>query len=127
MGLFFANEKSATVEQKRERIIWICMEKMVEMIRQKTQGGGLCPALGVCFDYPGSSNIGVLRLELSTSVGSPYMCRVGVYRTNTDMLISNYMKSGTLDDIIAYLSDRANLQEMASSYQHLSASVDERW
>lgn len=131
MGLFdklFSRKEKA--QQERERIIWICMEKMVEIIRQKTQADGVCPASCLRFDYPATSNIAILHLEHnynSRSDETPYAFKIGVYRINTDMLISNYMKFGTLDDIIAYLSDRANLQEMASQYQHLSESVDERW
>lgn len=121
------DKRSPNIEQERERMVRICMEKMVELINQNTQADGTCSPFGIRFDYPGTSNEGILHLECSKLDGTPYAFKISAIRSNTDMLISNYMKFGTLSDIVAYLSDRANLQEMVSGYQKLSESVDERW
>lgn len=121
------DEKAPDIQQKRERIVWICMGKMIEIINRKTQADGICAPFCLQFDYPGSSNIGVLHLEHSKLDKRPYAFKISAIRCDTDMLISNYIKFGTLNDIIAYLSDRGNLQEMAFSYQELSESVDKHW
>lgn len=120
-------EETPGVEQRRERMVKLCAEKMVEMIGQRTQPDGTCPPFNLRFDYPGTSNEGVLHLERSKLEGKPYALKISALRSNTDMLISNYMKFGTLNDVVEYLSDQNRLAKMLSAYQHLSESVDERW
>lgn len=121
------DEKRPNIEQERERMVGICMGKMVELIDQHTQADGNCSPFSITFDYPGTSNKGILHLDRSKLDGTSYVLKISAIRSNTDMLVSNYMKFGTLSDVIAYLSDRGNLQEMVSLYQSLSESVDKRW
>lgn len=120
-------DKMPAIDQERERMVKLCMERMIEMIGQRTRPDGTCPPFYLRFEYPGTSNEGVLHLERSKLEGKPYAFKISAIRSNTDMLISNYMKFGTLNDVIEFLSDRNNLAKMVSAYQHLSESVDDRW
>lgn len=118
-------ENSANIAQERERMLWRCMQKMAVMIRLKTQPDGTCPEFSIRFTYPGTRNDALLHLETTTVEGVPYVIKVSAIRPDTDMLVSSYKHMGTLEDIVAYLSDRAKVQELVTSCRKVSDLVDE--
>lgn len=66
-----ADERRPNFGQQRERMVWICMEKMAELINQRTQTDGTCSPFCVQFDHPGTSDEGIIHLERSKLVGIP--------------------------------------------------------
>lgn len=120
-------EETMSIEQQRENIIRICMRRMPEVIQKNTSPAGICKPCRARFDYPGTSNIGFFQVEPTELNGKPYAFKIGVFRANTDLLVSSYMIMGRMEDIFGYLSDKSHLPVLVSTFQDLSESVDERW
>ena len=47
-------------------------------------------------------------------------------RPGSDLVVSNYMKKGTSQELIEYLSDKSNIKAFVEDFQHLSDSVDDK-
>ena len=121
------SEGNLNPDQEREKVVRGCTKKMPELIHKQTDPDGVCSPFRLRFKYPGTDNIGFFEIEKSKRTGKPYTFKIGVFRVNTDLLVSSYMKMGTLEDILAYLLEESKLTKMVSTFQKLSDSVDERW
>lgn len=119
-------EDALSFEQQREQMVRTCMRRMPEFLQKQIRPDGSYAPFRAFFDYPGTSNVGIFQVEPTHLEEKPYAFKVGVYRSNTDLLVSSYMKMGLMQDIIEYLSDESRLPVLVSTFQHLSDSVDER-
>ena len=119
-------EEALSLEQEREQMVQICMKRMPEFLGQQIRPDGSYTPFRARFGYPGTSNVGIFQVEPTELEGKPYAFRIGVFRSDTDLLVSSYMEMGSMQDIIEYLSDESHLPILVSIFQDLSDSVDER-
>lgn len=119
--------EALSIQQQRENIVRICMQRMPEILQKYITPAGLCKPCRAWFDYPDTANVGIFQVGPCQLDGKPYAFQVGVLRANTDLLVSSYMLMGSMEDILAYLADESHLPVLLSTFENLSESVDERW
>ena len=66
-------------------------------------------------------------IELKRMEKNRYTLIISVVRKGTDREYSNYMKSGTYDEVIEYVKKEETVGELIKSYEELSKRVDEYW
>lgn len=92
--------------------------------------GALIPEKGIfspfraCFDFRGSKNKAFFIIEHQS--GNLRWLRFMAVRPGSDLVVSNYMKKGTSQELIEYLSDKSNIKAFVEDFQHLSDSVDDK-
>ena len=92
--------------------------------------GTLIPEKGIfspfraSFDFRGSKNKAFFIIEYQS--GNLRWLRFMAARPGSDMVVSHYMKKGTNQELIEYLSDKANIKAFVEDFQHLSDSVDDK-
>ena len=78
----------------------------------------------VFFQYRGSKNEAMFCLEHQH--GDQRRLSLTVARPGSDMVVFHYMKKGTNQELIDYLSDPNRVSEFMESFQKLSDSVDDK-
>lgn len=112
---------------KWRRLLQFVIEKLVESIRQNAEGHGKEESWGVGLKLDGTENRAFLVVERSASDPSLKMLSVQVLRAGHDRCVMNYMKNGTMEELLDYLTDEANLGELLDSIRHLSDRIDEMY
>ena len=78
----------------------------------------------VHFDFRGSKNAAYFCIEHQS--GNIRWLRFFAARPGHDMIVSHYMKKGTNEELLAYLSDDSKIAEFVSDFQGLSDSLDDK-
>lgn len=103
-----------------------CMEVCCENLRDPA----VIPADGafrkylIRFDFRGSKNAAFFSIEHQSE--NIRWLRFLAVRSGHDMAVSNYIKKGTNEELIAYLSDESNIPTFVSDLQNLSDSLDSK-
>lgn len=118
-------EDALSIKQERMRILQLCVKKMIGMIPERTGPDGACSPFKLQFQFPGTGNVGMLCLNTSKLEGKPYSLTMEVFHS-ADSVFSVCFLSGTLQNILEFLMDEKNLQQMVSTFRYLSDAVDEQ-
>lgn len=92
--------------------------------------GTLIPEKGIfspfraSFAFRGSKNKAFFIIEYES--GDLRWLRFMAVRPGSDMVVSHYMKKGTNQELIEYLSDKSSIKAFVEDFQHLSDSVDDK-
>jgi len=102
-----------------------CMEYCCENLRgTQIPEKGIFSPFRVSFDFRGSKNKAFFVIEYQS--GDLRWLRFMAVRPGSDLVVSHYMKQGTNQELIAYLSDKSNIKGFVEDFQHLSDSVDDK-
>jgi len=85
---------------------------------------GIFTPFRIYFDFRGSKNEAFFIIEYQS--GALRWLRFMAVRPGSDMVVSHYMKKGTNQELIEYLSDKSRIKEFVEDFQHLSDSVDDK-
>ena len=118
-------EDALSIKQERTRNLQLCVKKMIEMIPERTGPDGACSPFKLQFQFPGTGNVGMLCLNTSKLEGKPYSLMMEAFHS-ADSVFSVRFLSGTLQNILEFLMDERNLQQMVSTFRYLSDAVDEQ-
>ena len=113
------------IEKKRRILIEKCMEVLGNQLKvhEKEQALTHC---SVSCDFPGTQNKALLRVI--PDAADQALCRltVSAVRKGSDLCVMNYLYKGTRQEMLAWLSAEAHVQELIGYIAHLSESVDEK-
>ena len=105
-----------------ERCAKLCCEKLHAASVIPTHG--IFKPYNICFDFRGSKNEAHFLIEYQS--GDLRQLRLMMVRPGSDMVVSHYMKKGTNQELIDYLTDAGSIPEFLTSFQQLSDSVDDK-
>lgn len=111
-----------TREEKQILVLDRLAEELLKGFPGKVPEKGDFAPFGFGFEIVDSPNHGLMRIENRN--GNARMLRLGVHRKGSDRLYSNYLKTGTNEELIAYLRDPANIPQWLETVAHLSDKVD---
>ena len=114
--------KELTNQEKQRLVMERLAEELVKGLRTRIPEKGIFKPYGFRFDVYGTKNVGMMQVEYKS--GADRILKLGVLREGTDRLYSNFLPSGTNQDLIAYLENPDNLSDWLTSIQHLSDTVD---
>lgn len=106
------------------------VKKGMDFCCEKLRDHATIPAVGpfsamrVHFSFRGSKNEAYFQIEHQS--GNIRWLRFMAMRPGYDMVVSHYMKKGTNEELITYLSDESNVPEFANDFQGLSNSLDDK-
>ena len=96
--------------------------------RLETEWPGPSKPVFICFLIPGTENRAFLEVsQLSPRTADTYHMETFVLREETDRACSHFWKSGSIEDIRAFLSEAETPVRFADSLRELSKSVDDFW
>ncbi len=121
-----AEKPEQTVEEEREKFIRFCMEHVAKRIDEERLPDGSCPTFSTTFKYDGTDYYGRIQIERmkKDELFFGIMLSIGVQMLS--MLISCYVRMGTLDELKAYLLDDDNFPEIRDAYQDLAQNADDK-
>ena len=67
----------------------------------------------------------ILGIEESYESETMRRISLGMYREGEDRVISNYLFRGTKQEVIAWLEDPENRQEIIDTFEHLESRLEE--
>lgn len=112
-------------EMKMQELMETVGEVMAEYIEANVPPSAVFKTQGFRFDVYGTRNEGILQV----SYKGPGECslRLGVYRAGTDRLFSNFLPSGSNEELVRYLKDPASHAEWLKLVKGLSDKADDFW
>lgn len=118
--------KVLTYEQKMNILVPKTKEVLAETSEMQVPENGLFRKVFVSFAVPDTNNEAIFGIEYDEN--EPKTQRrlfVGVHHENRDALIKNYILKGTKAQILEYLKDNSNQQDLINTVNTLSARADE--
>lgn len=79
------------------------------------------------FAISGTENVGVLDLKDSRYPVGEWTARIGVVRNGTDWMVSNYLWTGSRDEVVSQMLAEAGQKEILDAVLALSDRVDQHW
>ena len=132
-----ANEKPAPAPvpapaQKKDEMRWNlaigkAMEYVADKMKKQLEENNRLGKSGIFMELEGSQNVGLLAVEQSAREPEKKVLSVRAVRKGTDYSIMHYIKTGSMEEIIAYLENGENVQELYQSLTQLSAALDDRF
>lgn len=126
---FSANKdkpKVLTYEQKMNILVPKTKEVLAETSEMQVPENGLFRKVFVSFSVPDTHNKAILGIEYDEN--EPKTQRrlfVGVHHENRDAMVKNYILKGTKAEILEYLKDTSNQQDLINTVNMLSDKADE--
>lgn len=123
------NEDKSKMQEK-ESSMGNLVSKTREFLADRTEKeipeNGLFRKIFVAFDVPNTNNEAMLVLEMDgEEPRTQRRLSVGVHHKNADRLTSNYLLKGTKEEIISYLNDSSNQQDIINLVNDLSQKTDD--
>lgn len=118
--------KVLTYEQKMNILVPKTKEVLAESAQMQVPENGLFRKVFVTFSVPDTNNKAVLGIEYDEN--EPKTQRrlfVGVHHENRDAMVKNYILKGTKSEILEYLKDNSNQQNLIDTVNMLSTKADE--
>lgn len=79
------------------------------------------------FVLPGTENVGVLDLEGSRDPQEKWRVRISAVRRGTDWMVSNYLWSGSREEVVTQMLAEAGQAEILDAVLQLSQRVNQHW
>lgn len=117
--------KPLSFEERLDRLFSKCKEAFVSELDRRIPQNGMFSQIGTALKIPGTNNVAVLII--SADMENPKEMRnlqVGVKHQNSDRLISNYVLNGTKQEIIDFLANNKNDEEIKFLIKTLSKETD---
>ncbi len=124
MALF---KKKLSDEEKRVLMLEKGAELLTKYLREDIPATGTFRKHYCTFPIYGTENDGYLSVEVWLSDPKRRGIQFGALRRGTDMLVSNYVCTGTNEELLAYLADPETQKDWQSRIMELSDSVDDKW
>lgn len=100
-----------------------CMDFSVEQMPKQVPAEGTQGVYACKFALQGTENEAMLMVECRDRTLRTLTVRV--IPKGTDLCVMHYIKNGTRDELIAYLADEGNQDELLDSLRQLSDGADE--
>ena len=124
-GLKKENPKMQNKEEQTEFVIGVVLEAMAKRIEYEVPENGKFNKLSVSCNVPETSNKAMLAIECDAlEPKNSRRLSVGVRRKTSDRVISNYILKGTKKEILDYVKNPDNREEIIKTVNNLSESVD---
>ena len=124
MVLPMANEEM-TNEEKRNKIMSILGNYLVEHLEKNRPVTSDFRPCGFRFEVYGTENEGTIQLTYHAP--DTLLLRIGVYRTGTDRLYSNFLPCLSTEEMLRYLRDPDTHRDWLERVMGLSKKVDDFW
>lgn len=111
------------ISMTREEQIFKLFEAVAELLVKKARE--LVPETGsfqkVCIEghYSGTDCHSYLSIENSHRSETERQVTLGVFREGYDKLVSNYLYTGTRQEVLSWLESREGLKQIIKAYEHL--------
>ena len=118
--------KMYTYDEKMNILVQKTKEVLADNAEKQVPENGLFRKVFVSFDVPDSDNTAMIGVEYDED--EPKTQRrlfVGVHHTNSDRLTRNYLLKGTKEEILAFLKDTSNQEDIIKTVNHLSQKTNE--
>lgn len=79
------------------------------------------------FIIKGTENVGVLDLTESRYPADEWRIRISAVRKGTDWMASNYLWTGSRDEVVCQMQAEAGQEEILNAVLALSDRVDQHW
>ena len=113
-------------DEKMNILVPKTKEVLVETAEKQVPENGLFRKVFVSFAVPDTDNKALLGIEYDeTEPKTQRRLFVGVHHNNSDRLTRNYLLKGTKTEILEYLKDDSNQQNIIDSVNTLSKKTDE--
>lgn len=113
-------------DEKMKILVPTTKEVLTDIAEKEVPENGQFRKVFVSFDIPNSTNEAKLIIEQDeTEPKTQRRLSVGVHHQNSDRLISNYLLKGTKKEIIDFLKDDNNNQEIIDAVNILSSKTDD--
>lgn len=124
MSLF---KKELSDEEKRKRILKKCAEVLAQCLQEEVPATGKFEKQDCSFPIHGTNNVGYAAITVWLLDPNKRGLQFGAMRRGTDMLVSNYVITGTNEELLAYLTDPETQKDWQKRIMELSDSVDDKW
>lgn len=125
---FSGIQKDSSMPDKNEKlniIVKKSMEVFADHADKTVPENGKFLRSNVFFEIPETQNEGLLFIEYDgENPKTQRRLSVGVHNKNSDRLISNYLFKGTKQEILEYLQNDKNKDEIIQSVNNLSDKTD---
>lgn len=124
-----SNKDKPVMLNKDERmkiLIPECKKVLSDIAQREVPENGKFMRVYVDFEIPETMNKGIFTIEHDEK--DPNKLRtlsLGVHHQNRDKLFSNYLLTGTKQEILDYLKDSANQDKLIETVNHLSEKTDD--
>lgn len=103
-------------------------EVLSDIAQREVPENGQFKKVFVSFKVPETQNEALITIEHdSKEPKTQRILSVGVHHQNSDRLVSNFLLKGTKKEILDYLKDDKNNQDIINYINHLSGKVDESY
>lgn len=116
-----------SVRLRQQKLTRRAMKQLADEIRQHMPEGRLCEARSVHFDFPGSGNTAILRVESDQYDDGIRYRLISRIERDGPYCLSHYIITVPKNEILAYLDDASNTKELLEGLIHLSSVADDRW
>jgi len=118
-------KKPLSLEERLDKLFAKCKEAFVSELDRRLPQNGTFAQIGTALKIPGTNNVAILIISAdSEDPKEKRNLQVGVKHQNSDRLISNYILNGTKQEIIDYLSNKKNDEEIKFLIKTLSKETD---
>ena len=119
-----ANFDQMPPEEKRVVFVHWLMEVLFDLVEKNVPELGRGDhQLSLC-DFPGTRNEAHLFLQVTMTKRHLF---TRMRRPDRDEVLSNYIVSGSKEEILTYLADKTHVPELLESLESLSREADERY
>ncbi|MBQ7886104.1 MAG: hypothetical protein IJ313_04330 [Clostridia bacterium] len=110
-----------------KKIIRVAMDCVAKQMREQAAANERLAKASVSMDLPGTENLGLFVVELNSRNLKHKMLSARVVRKGSDYCMMHFIKSAASEEILAYLEDGANADELYASLSELSDKIDDRF
>ena len=118
--------KMYTYDEKMNILVPKTKEILADSAEKQVPENGLFRKVFVSFDVPDSDNTAILGIEYDEGEHKTQRrLFVGVHHNNSDRLTRNYLLKGNKEEILAFLKDPSNKEDIIKTVNHLSQKTNE--
>ena len=107
-------------------IIATSTDLLYKTLEKRMPKTGKCSPVGTHFDIPYTNNEGYLSIQCDPTNHDLRLVKTIVQRTGSQYGTMHTHFTGTLDEVVAYLSDKTHEEALVNSLMDLSKSVDDK-
>ncbi len=101
-------------------------EVLCDIAEREVPENGQFRKVYVTFDVPETNNQAVLSIEHdAVEPKNQRRLSIGVHNKNSDRIISNFLKKGSKSEILEYLKDNGNMEQIIEAVNKLSNKTDD--
>ena len=110
-------------EAQWKKVIHVAMDYIAGKMHEQGAKSG---KVGISMELLGTENLGIIVVEPDIQNNALMMLMLKIIRRDSDYCMMHFIKTGTHEEILAYLEDAEHVDELYMSASELSDKIDDR-